>query len=245
MRITRSSRLVRSRRSHSERLRDIVTNHSQARPRPDTADPHLHAAEQHLRGVASLAAPALEEPGGVPVLIDVNGFKTDLRLDSSVTLLDALRERLDLTGTKKGCDHGQCGACTVIVDGRRVLSCLTLLASCDGCQVQTVEALSVDGRLHPLQDAFIRHDAFQCGFCTPGQLCSMVALLDEARSGDVSYVTPDVRHPVGPLLSDAEIKERLSGNICRCGAYLHLIDAFREIQASTQAGQAAASLQAS
>ncbi len=171
------------------------------------------------------------------VAFSVNGCRTAVDLDCRVTLLDALRDHLGLTGTKKGCDHGQCGACTVIVDGRRVLSCLTLLASCEGREVVTVEGLASDLQLHPLQQAFIRHDAFQCGFCTPGQLCSMVALLEEARNGDASFVTPDVRQLAEPLrLSDAEIKERMSGNICRCGAYLHLIDAFREVQAAASVG---------
>ena len=170
------------------------------------------------------------------VAFSVNGSREAVHLDCRVTLLDALRDHLGLTGTKKGCDHGQCGACTVIVDGRRVLSCLTLLASCEGRDVVTVEGLASGSQLHPLQQAFIRHDALQCGFCTPGQLCSMVALLEEARNGEASFVTPDLRHGAGPLrLSVAEIKERMSGNICRCGAYLHLIDAFREVQASPPA----------
>ncbi len=177
--------------------------------------------------------PDTEEANAPGVVLSVNGSQADLHLDCRVTLLDALRDHLGLTGSKKGCDHGQCGACTVIVDGRRVLSCLTLLASCEGRNVVTVEGLASETGLHPLQQAFIRHDAFQCGFCTPGQLCSMVALLDEAKNGDASFVTPDLRCASGPLrLSDTEIKERMSGNICRCGAYLHLIDAFREVQSA-------------
>ncbi len=192
----------------------------------------------------------MSEPGEMPlpqrpikgdaeeVAITVNGELKHLRLDCRATLLDALRDHLDLTGSKKGCDHGQCGACTVIVDGRRVLSCLTLLASCAGRDVVTVEGLASGSQLHPLQQAFIRHDAFQCGFCTAGQLCSMVALLEEAKNGDASFVTPDVRAAAGPLqLSDAEIKERMSGNICRCGAYVHLVAAFRDVQSSRAAAQ--------
>ncbi len=172
---------------------------------------------------------------GEEVAFSVNGSRKALGLDCRTTLLDALRDHLGLTGTKKGCDHGQCGACTVIVDGRRVLSCLTLAVTCADREVMTVEGLASETQLHPLQQAFIKHDALQCGFCTPGQLCSMVALLEEARNGDVSYVTADVRGATGPVsLSDTEIKERMSGNICRCGAYIHLIDAFREVQSSTE-----------
>ncbi len=169
----------------------------------------------------------------VRVELTINGARTSLSLDPRVTLLDALRERLNLTGTKKGCDHGQCGVCTVIIDGRRELSCLTLLATCDDRDVTTIEGVARGDELHPLQQAFIRHDAFQCGFCTSGQICSMLALRAEATSGDVSLVTRDVREQVAPLiLSDAEIKERLSGNICRCGAYLNLVAAFQEWQAT-------------
>ena len=172
------------------------------------------------------------------VTFRVNGCQKALRLDSRVTLLDSLRDHLGLTGPKKGCDHGQCGACTVLVDGRRVLSCLTLLLSCEGQEVVTVEGLATGSQLHPLQQAFIRHDAFQCGFCTPGQLCSMVALLGEAKRGDASFVTPNLRHASQLLqLPDAEIKERMSGNICRCGAYVHLIDAFREVQSAIEAAE--------
>jgi xanthine dehydrogenase YagT iron-sulfur-binding subunit len=148
----------------------------------------------------------------VAVTLQVNGAKHELRLDPRVTLLDALRDVLGLTGTKKGCDQGACGACTVLLDGRRVVSCLVLAAQCDGRQVTTIEGLSQDGELHPLQQAFIRHDAFQCGYCTSGQLLSAVSLLAEGRAG-----------------SDEEIREFMSGNLCRCGAYPNIVAAIREV----------------
>jgi xanthine dehydrogenase YagT iron-sulfur-binding subunit len=176
-------------------------------------------------GAVFAAAPAVENP--VRVALKVNGAAKTLELDSRVVLLDALRERLEMTGTKKGCDQGQCGACTVLVDGRRVLSCLTLAATCEGKEVTTVEGLAKGDELHPVQAAFIKYDGFQCGYCTPGQLCSAVGMLEEARRGDVSHVTEDVSAPVKGL-SDDEIRERMSGNICRCGAYPGIVAAIRE-----------------
>ncbi|MEJ7766223.1 MAG: 2Fe-2S iron-sulfur cluster-binding protein [Chitinophagaceae bacterium] len=175
---------------------------------------------------------------GVKITCKVNGADKTLTVDSRMSLLDTLRERLHLTGSKKGCDHGQCGACTVIVDGRRVLSCLTLAASCQGKSVRTIEGLAKAGELHPVQAAFLKHDGFQCGFCTPGQICSTVALLQEAKNGDASYVTPDVRSKAGSLqLSDHEIRERMSGNICRCGAYANIVAAIREVHLGKDVAQ--------
>ena len=147
-------------------------------------------------------------------MLHVNGRARQLQLDSRVTLLDALRDHLDLVGTKKGCDQGACGACTVLLDGKRVLSCLRLAAQCDGREVMTIEGLARDGRLDPLQEAFIRHDGFQCGYCTPGQIMSAVALLEEGRA-----------------TSDEEIREAMSGNLCRCGAYPNIAAAIREVAA--------------
>jgi len=177
----------------------------------------------------SLPAP-LSEENAVSVAFKVNGVQKSLTLDSRVVLLDALRERLALTGTKKGCDHGQCGACTVMVDGRRVLSCLTLTAQCDGKEITTVEGLAKGAELHPMQTAFVKHDGFQCGFCTPGQICSAVALMQEAKNGELSYASTDFRQkPRAVNLSDDEIRERMSGNLCRCGAYPNIVDAIREV----------------
>jgi xanthine dehydrogenase YagT iron-sulfur-binding subunit len=175
---------------------------------------------------------------GVKVTFEVNGAKKMLDVDSRMTLLDTLRERLQLTGSKKGCDHGQCGACTVIVDGRRVLSCLTLAATCEGKSVTTIEGLAKGNELHPLQTAFIKHDGFQCGYCTPGQICSAVALMQEAKNGEASYVTADVRsQPRSIQLSDNEIRERMSGNICRCGAYPNIVAAIREVHTGKDVAQ--------
>jgi len=154
----------------------------------------------------------LTEIPKVVVTMLVNGVPRQLQVDVRVTLLDALRDHLGLTGSKKGCDQGACGACTVLVDGKRVLSCLTLAAQCEGRQVTTIEGLASDGRRHPVQDAFIRHDAFQCGYCTPGQILSAVALLAEGRAR-----------------SDDDIREFMSGNICRCGAYPNIVEAIREV----------------
>jgi xanthine dehydrogenase YagT iron-sulfur-binding subunit len=175
------------------------------------------------------ASPSSME-NAVRVNFRVNGKPVTVNVDSRMTLLDTLRERLNLTGSKKGCDHGQCGACTVLMEGKRVLSCLTLAASCEATQVKTIEGMAKGNNLHPMQAAFLKHDGFQCGFCTPGQICSAVALLDEAKNGEASYVTTVIRKKSANLqLSDDEIRERMSGNICRCGAYPNIVAAVREV----------------
>jgi xanthine dehydrogenase YagT iron-sulfur-binding subunit len=162
----------------------------------------------------------------VDVTLRVNGSEHRLTVDVRTTLLDALRERVGLTGTKKGCDRGQCGACTVIADGRRINSCLTLAVAHDGADLTTIEGLADREDLHPLQQAFIQHDAFHCGYCTPGQICSAVALLDEAARGWPSAVTSDLAAE-SVELDDDEIRERMSGNLCRCAAYVNIVAAIR------------------
>lgn len=175
---------------------------------------------------------------GVNVTMKINGVSKTLTVDSRMVLLDALRERLELTGSKKGCDHGQCGACTVIIDGRRALSCLTLAATCEGKNITTIEGLAKGDELHPMQAAFIKYDGFQCGYCTPGQICSAVALMTEAKNGEASYVTADVRQaPRSVKLSDDEIRERMSGNICRCGAYPNIVKAVQEVHSGKESAQ--------
>jgi len=161
------------------------------------------------------------------VSLRVNGQVRDLDLDTRTTLLDALREHLRLTGTKKGCDQGQCGACTVIVGGRRINSCLTLAVMHDGDSITTIEGLGTPGNLHPMQAAFVKHDGFQCGYCTPGQICSAVAVLDEIKSGIPSHASADLT--ARPQATAEELRERMSGNICRCGAYSNIIDAITEV----------------
>ena len=186
--------------------------------------------------VTSEVGPALEN--AVKVAFKVNGEKKALEVDSRMTLLDALRERLALTGSKKGCDHGQCGSCTVIVDGKRVLSCLTLTATCEGKDVKTIEGIAEGDSLHPIQAAFIKHDAFQCGYCTPGQICSSVALLEEAKSGELSFVTENLSvKPQALKLSDDEVRERMSGNLCRCGAYPNILKAVQEVHSGREVAQ--------
>ena len=170
------------------------------------------ALAQTQPGATPAAAPAPADPGRIDIVLQVNGKRVPLSIEPRTTLLDALREYAGLTGSKKGCDRGSCGACTVHVDGRRVVSCLTLAARTEGRAVTTIEGLASGDELHPMQAAFLHHDAYQCGYCTPGQIMSAVALLQEGHAG-----------------TDAEIREHMSGNICRCGAYANIVDAIRDV----------------
>ena len=167
------------------------------------------------------------------VSFSVNKQPRHLELDTRTTLLDALREQLQLTGTKKGCDHGQCGACTVLVNGKRINSCLSLALQHEGDQITTIEGLGTPDNLHPMQAAFVKHDGFQCGYCTPGQICSAVAVLEEIKAGVPSHVSGDLT--ARPVLSNLEVRERMSGNICRCGAYSNMIEAIAEVAARSGA----------
>jgi len=178
-------------------------------------------------GLAADAADEEATPTPISVELHVNGQVHSLTLDPRTTLLDALREHLALTGSKKGCDHGQCGACTVLLDGRRINSCLTLAAMHHGQAITTIEGLAEGEALHPLQRAFIEHDGFQCGYCTSGQICSAVGMLGESQAGAPSYVTENLTE-AQPSLTDAEIRERMSGNICRCAAYPNILAAIRQ-----------------
>jgi len=177
--------------------------------------------------VADAQTVTSEKPVLSKVSLTVNGETHVLELDTRTTLLDALREHLQLTGTKKGCDHGQCGACTVIVEGRRINSCLTLAVMHEGDSVTTIEGLGAPKNLHPMQAAFVKHDGYQCGYCTPGQVCSAVAVLDEIKAGIPSHVSGDLT--ATPQLTEAELRERMSGNICRCGAYSNIVEAITEV----------------
>jgi xanthine dehydrogenase YagT iron-sulfur-binding subunit len=202
-------------------------------------DLNLNRRDLMVGAIACAATPAIPlaaraaqpAPVGTPIMtrvsLSVNGQSRALEVDTRTTLLDALREHLHLTGTKKGCDHGQCGACTVIVGGRRVNSCLTLAVMHQGEKVTTIEGLGEPNNLHPMQAAFVKHDGYQCGYCTPGQICSGVAMLDEIKAGIPSHVTADLLAPV--QLTEAELCERMSGNICRCGAYSNIAEAITEV----------------
>ncbi|KQN00411.1 MULTISPECIES: aldehyde dehydrogenase iron-sulfur subunit PaoA [unclassified Sphingomonas] len=187
------------------------------------------AASAALTAVPAASAQGAPQPQPtmLPVTLEVNGQRRELTLDTRTTLLDALREHLKLTGSKKGCDHGQCGACTVLVNGTRINSCLTLAVMHQGDKVTTIEGLGRPDALHPMQAAFVKHDGYQCGYCTPGQICSAVAVLDEIRKGVPSHATQDItrRSPVDAT----EMRERMSGNICRCGAYSNIVDAMTDV----------------
>ncbi|MGX9688188.1 2Fe-2S iron-sulfur cluster-binding protein [Deinococcus wulumuqiensis] len=187
------------------------------------ANPYFHSVQVAGRQVSMK----------IPVQFTVNGEQHTLDLDPRASVLDTLRDRLGVTSVKKGCDHGQCGACTVLAGGRRVLACLCLAASYDGADIVTSEGLGSVGNLHPMQQAFLDHDGFQCGYCTPGQICSAVGALQELAEGMPSHVTPDVRE--APEFTDAELRERLSGNLCRCGAYVNIVAAVREAGQAEQA----------
>ena len=168
--------------------------------------------------------------------IEVNGARRELDIDTRTTLLDALREHLHLTGTKKGCDHGQCGACTVLVDGKRINSCLTLAVMHEGDSVTTIEGLGTPTKLHPMQAAFVKHDGYQCGYCTPGQICSAVAVLGEIKAGIPSHATQDIN--ARATASNDEMRERMSGNICRCGAYSNILEAMTEVATAARGRRA-------
>jgi xanthine dehydrogenase YagT iron-sulfur-binding subunit len=184
------------------------------------------AAVAVLPGTADAAPPAANA-ATAKVAFSVNGTAQVLEVDTRTTLLDALREHLRLTGTKKGCDHGQCGACTVIVEGRRINSCLSLAVMHEGDAIVTIEGLGTPDKMHAMQEAFVVHDGFQCGYCTPGQICSAVAVLEEIAAGIPSHVTASLTD--APKITNMEIRERMSGNICRCGAYPNIVAAITEV----------------
>jgi xanthine dehydrogenase YagT iron-sulfur-binding subunit len=192
-------------------------------PQPKPGAERARSAKT-IRGEARRTA----DDGKTGVALTINRKPHHLDLDPRTSLLDALREHLHLTGTKKGCDHGQCGACTVMIDGRRINSCLTLAVMHDGDEIVTIEGLGTPGALHPMQAAFLERDGFQCGYCTPGQICSAIGMLAEAKQGSPSHVTTDLSSRVIEL-TDAEIRERMSGNICRCGAYPNIVAAIRDV----------------
>jgi xanthine dehydrogenase YagT iron-sulfur-binding subunit len=206
----------------------------------DDLQGRLSRREVLIAGAGTATAAAVQAAEREPVLsnanhppttgrvtLEVNGQAHSVDIDTRTTLLDLLREQLQLTGTKKGCDHGQCGACTVLLDGRRINSCLMLAVMAPGAKVTTIEGLGTPQKLHPLQAAFVAHDGYQCGYCTPGQICSAVGMLDELKRGVPSHVTTDLA--AKPLLSADELRERMSGNICRCGAYSNIAEAITEV----------------
>ena len=182
-----------------------------------------------VTGIATAEAPSPTTPSLLPLTLSINKQIHTLTVDTRTTLLDLLRETLDLTGSKKGCDHGQCGACTVLLDGRRINSCLTLAVAAQGSEITTIEGLGTPGNLSPMQQSFLEHDGFQCGYCTPGQICSATALLDEVKRNEFSVVSFNTGHTANPNVNDDEIRERMSGNICRCGAYPNIVAAVRAL----------------
>jgi xanthine dehydrogenase YagT iron-sulfur-binding subunit len=187
-------------------------------------------ASAMAQSLAPISAAAPDVPVSMGVRMTINGKPQSLELDTRTTLLDALREHLHFTGTKKGCDHGQCGACTVVVDGQRINSCLSLAVMHEGAEVTTIEGLGTPDNLHPMQAAFIKHDGYQCGYCTPGQICSAVAVLNEIKAGVPSHVSADL--VAAPQVTAVEMRERMSGNICRCGAYSNILEAMTEVAGS-------------
>ena len=231
-----------------------IENWVQALSAADAAPPFGSASEGKLsrrgfvQGAALLGAsaatglPALAaaeaaagQPNMHPVTLKVNGQSVALTLDTRTSLLDALREHMDLTGSKKGCDHGQCGACTVLLNGRRANACLTLAAVAEGAEITTIEGLARGEELHPVQAAFLEHDGYQCGYCTPGQICSAVAAIDEAKRGSISIVSWHDGKIESPEITDDELRERMSGNLCRCGAYPNIVAAVRAAYGASRA----------
>ncbi len=200
------------------------------------------AAPSLLNSCQNKNVSAANDPveGKTTIELNINGQLKTVNVEPRVTLLDALREKLGFTGSKKGCDHGQCGACTVLIDGQRAYSCLTLAVMQEGREITTIEGLATGDNLHPVQTAFLENDGFQCGYCTPGQICASLALLDEIKNGSVSYVTPDLNNPPTlASLSEAEIKERMSGNLCRCSAYNGIVAAVQQAAGQTPPSPAA------
>ena len=190
----------------------------------DEGEVRLHAARRDDVAVTA--------PTRMKVSFEVDGSKRSLDLDPRTSLLDALREHLQITGPKKGCDQGQCGACTVLVNGRRIVSCLSLAVMHAGDRITTIEGLGTPAQMHPMQEAFVRHDGFQCGYCTPGQICSAVAVLEEIKSGIPSHVTTDLAST--PQATPEELRERMSGNLCRCAAYSNIVDAITEVAGAAE-----------